>query len=132
LLQANEWAWDFLPNAFLESNGLLLEDLQKQDSAFQSFLELPLRGGLGDRFEQWEMNRKIARFSKQEGFGEETIFTADVCQGNFHHHRKWTREVFEEKLNVVARRAKPDEAISNTIKEIASLPAVARNDEVRL
>jgi hypothetical protein len=132
LMAENQWVGDFLPNAFLESNSLLLEDLRKQASAFQSFLELPLRGEFGDRFEQWEMNRKITRFSKQEGFGTETVFNADVCQGNFHHHRKWTREVFEEKLNVIARRAEPDEVISNTIKEIASLPSVARNDEVRL
>ena len=68
------------------------------------------------------MNRKIARFSKQTGFGEETVFNAEICQGNFDHHRKWTREMFEEKLNVIARRAEPDEAIPTTISEIAHLP----------
>jgi hypothetical protein len=122
LLKANEWVWDFLPNALLESNSLLLEDLQKQASAFQSFLELPLRGRLGDRFEQWEMNRKITRFSKQEGFGTETVFNADVCQGNFHHHRKWTRDVFEEKLKVIASGAERHEAIPSHVSEIASSP----------
>jgi hypothetical protein len=45
----------------------------------------------------WEMKRKIVRFSKQAGFGEETVFNPDVCQGNFHHHRKWTREVFQQR-----------------------------------
>ena len=30
--------------------------------------------------------------------------------------------------NVIARRAQPDEAISTFVKEIASLPTVARND----
>jgi hypothetical protein len=45
------------------------------------------------------MTRKIARFSKQTGYGEETVFTAEVCQGNFHHHRKWTQEAFMQKLD---------------------------------
>jgi hypothetical protein len=61
-----------------------------------------LRGKLGDKLEAWEMNRKIARFSKQEGFGEETVFTAEICQGNFHHHRKWTKGRYEEKVSSLA------------------------------
>ena len=32
----------------------------------------------------------------------ETIFTAEVCQGNFHHHRKWTGEAYEAKLSALA------------------------------
>jgi hypothetical protein len=98
LMQANAWARDFLPNAFLDPNSSLWE----RASVFQKLMELPLRGRLGDRFEAWEMKRKIVRFSKQAGFGEETVFNPDVCQGNFHHHRKWTREVFEEKLKTLA------------------------------
>jgi hypothetical protein len=104
LLAANHWAAEFLPNAFNTNatnmaNGAKRKNAHLRNSPvreirmkhFQHFLEFPLRGKLGDKFEGWEMNRKIARFSKQAGFGEETIFTADVCQGNFHHHRRWTR-----------------------------------------
>lgn len=94
LINANLWAREYLPNAFPES---MSSTLQKTH-AIQNLIELPMRGALGDRFEQWEMTRKIRRFSKQEGYGEETIFNAEVCQGNFHHHRKWTRELFEKKL----------------------------------
>jgi len=101
LMKTNVWACEFLPNAFMES-GSLLPKKQEQAPAFQNFLEHPLRGRLGAKFEAWEMTRKIARFSKQPGFGEETIFTAEVCQGNFHHHRQWTREVFEDKLKALA------------------------------
>lgn len=123
LIEANEWAKDFLPNAFLES-GSLLPMPQKRASALQKICELALRSKLADKFESWEMNRKIAKFSKQAGFGEETIFTAEVCQGNFHHHRKWTRDVFEEKIQefATARKAEPDEASLKTISEIASSP----------
>lgn len=94
LMDANQWTKDFLPNVKQTS-----EVSETSEALIQKLLELSLRDRLGDRFEIWEMSRKIARFSKQEGFGEETIFTAEVCQGNFHHHRKWTREAFEEKLS---------------------------------
>jgi len=120
LMKANEWVKEFLPNAFLESTSLLLENSQKRTSALQSFLEFPLSDKLGDKFEQWEMNRKIARFSKQAGFGEETVFTDEVCQGNFDHHRKWTREIFEKKLHIIASGAERHEAISTHMSEIAS------------
>ena len=63
--------------------------------------EFFLRGTLGSKFENWEMTRKIARFSKQAGFGAETVFTADVCQGNFDHHRKWTDDVYRERLSAL-------------------------------
>ena len=117
LMKVNLWAGAILPNAWQAS-----EILETSEVSVRKIFELPLRGKLGDRIEAWEMNRKIARFSKQAGFGEETVFTAEVCQGNFHHHRKWTRDVFEEKLSAVARRAKPDEEIPTTISEIASSP----------
>jgi hypothetical protein len=61
-------------------------------------MEFFLSGSLGDRFETWEMTRKIDRFSRQDGFGDETVFNADVCQGNFHHHRKWTHEAYQQRL----------------------------------
>ncbi len=105
LMKVNEWTSDFLPNSFLESNSLLFDNLREHTlsgtraPAFQSFLELPLHGKLGDKFESWEMNRKIARFSKQAGFGEETVFNAEVCQGNFDHHRKWVHEIFQQRVN---------------------------------
>lgn len=86
---ANAWAQALLPN----STPRVCEkrkDLNPGEAFF--------RGRIGDSFEAWEMTRKIRRFSKQAGFGTETIFTADVCQGNFHHHRKWTDEIYRERL----------------------------------
>ncbi|MBL8103398.1 MAG: hypothetical protein JNM02_12760, partial [Anaerolineales bacterium] len=65
---------------------------------FQFILEFPLNGKLGDALEAWEMNRKIARFKKQAGYGVETNFSADVCQGNFDHHSAWTLKTFSERL----------------------------------
>ena len=97
LLAENSWAQDFLPNAKNADKNLRMSKFSV--GKLQHLLEFPLNGKLGDRFERWEMNRKIARFSQQAGFGEETIFNAEVCQGNFHHHRRWTKEAFQNRLN---------------------------------
>jgi len=95
LMRANPWVGVFLPNAFMNS-----DSIPRQDKApmLQNILELPLRGNLGNHLEAWELNRKIARFTRQHGYGEETIFNADICQGNFDHHRSWTYEALEKRL----------------------------------
>ena len=96
LMNANPWVSSFLPNVVMDSNSLLLSE--EKVSPVQKLLELPLRGKIGDRLEAWEMTRKIARFQEQAGFGEETIFNADICQGNFDHHRAKTRRTFQQRL----------------------------------
>jgi len=98
LMSVNPWIKGFLPNAYLEFNSSRLENVQEPAPALQKVLEFPLRGKLGDRIEQWEMNRKIARFSKHVGFGEETIFNSDMCQGNFEHYRQRTEEQLEQRI----------------------------------
>ena len=104
LMQANQWVSEILPNAFLESSTSAPAQgvpgkAHKRVSILEGILEFLLRGKLGDRFEQWEMNRKIARFARQEGFGEETIFNANICQGNFDHHRQRTKQELEQRIN---------------------------------
>ena len=97
LMMANPWVGEFLPNAYGELLGGSLEKLKL--NFMQNILEYLLRGSLGDRLEHWEMERKIARFSKQEGFSEETIFSAEICQGNFDHHRQRTQQEFQIRMN---------------------------------
>jgi len=95
LLSTNSWMKAFLPNA----NPIWDREVShKKESRFDIF-ESMFRTKIGLQFESWEMKRKIARFSRQAGFGEETVFTADVCQGNFDHHRKWTEEAYKDRLS---------------------------------
>jgi hypothetical protein len=96
LIAANAWVDSLLPNARRESKAA---PGSKLSSILQKILEFPLRGRLGDRLEAWEMHRKVARFALQSGYGVETVFNAEVCQGNFHHHRTWTAELFENRLS---------------------------------
>jgi len=96
-IDKNSWASRILPNAkpFPISKNKKFYPW----NFLQTLVELILNGRIGDSLEAWEMNRKIKKFSELEGFGEETIFTKDVCQGNFHHHRLWTKAIYEEKIH---------------------------------
>jgi hypothetical protein len=96
LMDANQWVRSFLPNAVMGSGVSTVP--HGRVPALQSLFEFPLRGKLGESIEYWEMNRKIARFSRQQGFGEETVFNAEICQGNFDHHGGWTKQALEKRL----------------------------------
>jgi len=98
LIEANAWIEEALPNAFQSST---LLPRPERIPLLQTLLELPLRGKFGAWIERWEMNRKIARFSRQAGYGEETVFNADLCQGNFSRHRQRTSDTFKSKLNAL-------------------------------
>jgi hypothetical protein len=95
-LAANAWVDSLLPNGRQKATA---PRMPKLILYIQRLLEVPLRGRLGNWFEAWEMKRKIARLSRQAGYGVETVFNSEVCQGNFHHHRAWAHEVFEKKLS---------------------------------
>lgn len=94
---ANSWVLGIFPN--LGTNVIQSEakDL-RVIKLVQDFMESIFAAKLGDRFEAWEMNRKIARFEQQAGYGIETNFTADICQGNFDHHGAWTLSAYEKRL----------------------------------
>jgi hypothetical protein len=94
--QANEWTAEFLPNAAgAPASFCMSSELPR---SVQRISEGPLRGPLGSRIESWEMKRKVRRLTQQRGFGIETRFDAEVCQGNFLHHSEQTRRALEERL----------------------------------
>lgn len=90
----NKWTEDVLPNH------VILNEVKDdaESNALQHVIEFFLNNKLGNLFESWEMDRKIARFQKQAGYGAETNFSADVCQGNFDHHGQWTLKAYNERL----------------------------------
>ena len=98
LCAANLWVNDFLPNFVILSGAKNHE----MGNAKSSIFEILLNGKLGDFFESWEMSRKIARFKKQKGYGAETNFSTDVCQGNFDHHGSWALKAYEERLKALS------------------------------
>jgi hypothetical protein len=96
LRQINSWTNKFLPNA--QTSCELRTTGVSGHSKLQFLLELPLLSKIGDKFEAWEMNRKINRLTKQAGYGPETKFNQDICQGNFNQHGLHTKMAYQRRL----------------------------------
>jgi hypothetical protein len=96
LRRVNAWTASFLPNALGEPN--LSEISEVRNPSSHPFTEWVWSGALGDRLENWEMDRKINRLTRQSGFGSETLFSADICQGNFHQHGSRTLQAYYQRL----------------------------------
>lgn len=92
----NAWALHYLPNAGGPPKPY--HGTPRGRSGIQRLLEPALRGSIGSAIEKFEMERKLARLRLQPGFGPETVFSADVCQGNFQNHGDRIRRSFEARL----------------------------------
>ncbi|MBX3038472.1 MAG: hypothetical protein KF758_16280 [Anaerolineales bacterium] len=101
LLHQNQWTKTFLPNASLELNHFQISS-QDKSSLLQKLLEFLFKGRFGDFIENWAMKLQLNHIFATYGKGLETNFSADICQGNFHDHRKWADEVFAERLNALS------------------------------
>lgn len=99
-LAVNSWVNEILPNATMDSIG---SPMDKKPNPIQSLFEWLLSNPLAIRFEQWEMTRKIRRLQSQKGYGVETNFSADICQGNFDHHGSWAMTMYEERLRTLSQ-----------------------------
>lgn len=96
---ANLWAREFLPNSTnMESNGLPF-DLQKERQAF------PLQNKILQILESLAMKIQLKIISQRTNSSDETNFTPDICQGNFHQHKKWTQIEYEKRINRIAPTA---------------------------
>lgn len=96
LRRRNAWTDELLPNG--SGAPPLAPATSMAGRPVQWVMEWPLRGAMGNRLERWERERKVRRLSRQAGFGSETRFDADVCQGNFHQHSARTREAWQRRL----------------------------------
>ena len=104
LRQINSWTNSFLPNA--SSTPDPGPEEFTDPSRLRSLFEWPLRGAFGDRIEAWEGDRKIKRFTNQAGYGPETQFDRDICQGNFNQHGLQTKAAFQRRLTSLGLQSK--------------------------
>jgi hypothetical protein len=95
---ANIWTESILPNSTLSAPELVQPPAYRKTNRFQSLLEMPLHRGGGARLEQWAMKFQLQRMEQRSGAGDETVFSADICQANFQHHRSGTHEMFQQRL----------------------------------
>lgn len=99
LRAVNAWTKSFLPNADSEPD---LTSAVKRSPVFQKWLEIPLAGKFGDVLEAWAMHLQLKKITRTYGSGNEANFSADLCQGNFHDHRRGTEESFNERLALLS------------------------------
>jgi hypothetical protein len=82
----NSWINDYLPNALkapeLPQNVRQVQKPSAVQRILEVFLSLPFAG----RFEKWEMDRKIARLTREQSSSFESYFSADVCKGHVDRH----------------------------------------------
>ena len=99
----NSWVQDWLPNA----EGAPRPDIKvlRVQKWLQTLLELPLKNVLGDKLEQWEMQRKVSKFNQQNLNNDETQFATDYCKGHFDGHGKRTKKAYESRLEALKDNA---------------------------
>ena len=92
---ANAWTESILPNSGRSTSDRVPVSAPVRKNTVQKLLEISL--GI-ERLEQWAMKFQLARITHKWGSGDETRFSVDVCQSNFHNHRKSTQELFKKRL----------------------------------
>ena len=82
----NAWIYDYLPNALMEPEMPQGAQREEGDSLVQKILEIRFLFPFVDWLEKWEMNRKIARLTREQSSSVESYFSADVCKGHIDRH----------------------------------------------
>jgi hypothetical protein len=91
----NRWAEDFLPNA----TGTPREVIRhKRGTWLKRLVETVLQALPFSGLERWEMERKIAKFSRQNKWNDETRFSAELCKGHFDGHKEQTERAYTDRL----------------------------------
>jgi hypothetical protein len=102
MFRLNNWTAEYLPNASMEPEmppGV--KPVQKR-SMLQRVLEIFLSLPPGTWLERWEMDRKIARLTREQSVSFESYFSADVCKGHIDRHGQKTESAIQEKLKQIA------------------------------
>lgn len=99
----NHWTDAFLPNAqgSPRDPGAGISINGRLKSTSEILLAAPPTRWL----EQWEMRRKIAKFTRQENMNGETRFSADFCKGHFDGHKQRTMDAFQARLQSIGLAA---------------------------
>lgn len=96
LRQLNGWTTNFLPNA--EGAGKMIENRPVRGRVLRPSLEMALRTRPGGWLEQWEMSRKIRKFSHDSRANTEASFSPDWCKGHFDAHSQRILNQYASKL----------------------------------
>jgi hypothetical protein len=98
MCRLNSWVHDYLPNALNEPEFPYGLQPAGSSSVFQRVLEIFLCLPGANWLEKWEMDRKIARLTREQFSSFESYFSADVCKGHIDRHGQKTESVLIERL----------------------------------
>ena len=97
----NQWTDEFLPNAGGVPAPIYSDPQERKRSWLSRAAEASLAGRIGSQLEQWEMARKVRRFSRQAPANEEAGFCADWCKGHFDRHASRSRQAYQARLRAL-------------------------------
>jgi len=113
----NAWVADYLPNADgappIPATIDEIESLPRLRPVFEKLAQTPPAAWL----ERWEMDRKIRKLTREQGFSAESSFSADVCKGHDQRHQSRTQELLDSKVSQLLNL--PDQ---NNLQPIPPLP----------
>ena len=119
MFRLNDWIYEHLPNVS-GAPELPLGVKQKNGRSFvQRMLERLLSLPLGSWLEQWEMNRKIAKLTREQSSSFESYFSADVCKGHVDKHGEHVATALAVRLKKVTTTVLTDD-----VSEVALTKAV--------
>ena len=106
----NRWTVDYLPNADEPIHLEVERPLSRIGSLIKLLLERASGGAMGDRLEQWEMDRKITKLTKHvPATADSVAFSADVCRGFFSGHRRRTLREFDARVSQLLSSGDPSQ-----------------------
>jgi hypothetical protein len=86
MCRLNDWMADYLPNSLMAPEMPQGVKLVQKRSVIQKVLEILFRLPFASWFEKWEMDRKIARLTREQSSSFESYFSADICKGHIDRH----------------------------------------------
>jgi len=96
---ANPWIEVILPNAREPFHPRAEYNPGVVGRVMKGLMERCLSGRLGDRFEAWEMRRKLRKFRPQlMKSGGSAVLSKDQVKGHFEDHGKHVRETYDLRL----------------------------------
>jgi hypothetical protein len=100
LRELNCWVEEYLPNA---GGPPTVAHSAVRGGRLRNIAETALRTPAGARVERWEMERKIRKLTRENGFQAEASFTSDWCKGHVGGHEGRILARFDERWQAVER-----------------------------
>ena len=101
MMELNPWTLDYLPNIQDDYSTQMEPIFNPMMRRLGDSAERFLRADWIDRFERWEMTRKIRKFNSAANWSNEANFSANWCRGYFNAHEQHTLLAYGERVKAI-------------------------------